>query len=154
MSAEKVWEIHRAILGGRSSATGAELPQVLAAAPQGAQAAHYGIALACARDAGRSDPAPPPGLPRGDAERVREIVGPLVPVTPAARVGALVQHCLSAPTFAPGSMVGGSATEDRALERWREEVRAELAVARQTCAPGGDPFLDALLDLIEGRLRA
>ena len=49
LTADFLWHIHRAALGGKSSVTGAALPADLAGCPPGARAAHYAMALAAAR---------------------------------------------------------------------------------------------------------
>ena len=54
--AELLWQVHRAVLGGKSSATGHPLPIDLASAPPGAQAAHH--ALACFEAFRRDEPIP------------------------------------------------------------------------------------------------
>jgi hypothetical protein len=55
-SAELLWTVHRDVLGGRSSASGAPLPLTLAESPPGAQAAHH--ALACFEALRRGEPMP------------------------------------------------------------------------------------------------
>lgn len=45
IDAEILWRWHREALGGRSSVTGAELPQTLAGAPPGARLARAGSGL-------------------------------------------------------------------------------------------------------------
>lgn len=62
LTADFLWTIHRAALGGRSSVTGAELPASLAETPPGARAAHYAMALAAARHV---DPAASIPMPEG-----------------------------------------------------------------------------------------
>lgn len=81
LTADFLWHVHRAALGGRSSVTGAELPESLDACPPGARAAHYAMALAAARHA---DPTAAIPVPAG------------VSPEEAARIGILVDQILGA----------------------------------------------------------
>jgi hypothetical protein len=80
ITADFLWTIHRACLGGKSSATGAPLPETLAGAPPGARSAHYAMALAAARV---TDPGacvePPADITPEEDERVRRLVDEMVP---------------------------------------------------------------------------
>jgi hypothetical protein len=79
LTADFLWSVHRAALGGRSSATGAELPQTLAGAPSGARAAHYAMALAAARHVDPAAKVPvPEGVSPEDAERVERVVSEIL----------------------------------------------------------------------------
>lgn len=78
IDAETLWQWHRASLGGRSSVTGAPLPETLAGAPVGAQAAHHAMALGIARAEGCPEPEAPAGLPEAEIERVRALMAGLV----------------------------------------------------------------------------
>ncbi len=49
----------------------------------------------------------------------------------ADRVGAIVTKMLKPPSVGTlGGLASGSATEDRAIDRWREEIRAQLKSLR------------------------
>jgi hypothetical protein len=78
LTADFLWHIHRAALGGKSSVSGAELPRTLDGAPSGARAAHYAMALAVADM--MSDPSHtirvpvPAGVSPEEAERVECVV--------------------------------------------------------------------------------
>lgn len=79
LTADYLWHVHRAALGGRSSVTGAELPQTLANCPPGARAAHFAMALAAARWANPDADLPvPDGVTPEEAERVRQLVADLL----------------------------------------------------------------------------
>jgi len=70
ITAEILWTIHRAVLGGKSSITGAAIPERLEDCAPGPQAAHYGLALAVAWM--RSEPLP--AIPSGvTPERAAEV---------------------------------------------------------------------------------
>jgi hypothetical protein len=71
VTAEFLWRQHRAALGGRSSVSGAELPETLAECPTGARAAHWGMALAVSLLLGHEEPPLPAGVAPEEAERVR-----------------------------------------------------------------------------------
>jgi hypothetical protein len=75
LTADFLWHIHRAALGGKSSVTGAPLPETLADVPPGARLAHYAMALAAARHAepGASVPVPAHLSPE-EVERVDLLV--------------------------------------------------------------------------------
>lgn len=66
VTADQCWALHRQVLGGVSSVTGAPLPESITACPAGAQKAHFAFAVLVNLAAGREMPAPPPGL--DDAE--------------------------------------------------------------------------------------
>lgn len=75
LTADFLWHVHRAALGGRSSVTGAELPASLDACPPGARAAHYAMALAAARHVDPAAAIPvPAGVSPEEAERVERVV--------------------------------------------------------------------------------
>lgn len=75
LTADFLWHIHRAALGGRSSVTGAELPATLDVCPPGARAAHYAMALAAARHIDPAATIPvPAGVSPEEAERVERVV--------------------------------------------------------------------------------
>jgi hypothetical protein len=74
ITAELLWQVHREVLGGRSSITGAPLPETLADCAPGPQGAHYALALATAIAHGASYPQPPPGVTEEEAERIRGVV--------------------------------------------------------------------------------
>lgn len=57
--ADLLWQVHRAALEGRSSATGAPLPLTLDTAPPGAQMAHHAMAVFEALRRGEAMPARP-----------------------------------------------------------------------------------------------
>jgi hypothetical protein len=44
ITAEQLWDAHRAFAGGRSTITGQPLPATLAACAEGPQGTHYGLA--------------------------------------------------------------------------------------------------------------
>ena len=71
VTAEFLWRQHRAALAGRSSVSGAPLPETLAECPPGAQAAHWGMALSVCILLGHEEPPLPPGVTPEEAERVR-----------------------------------------------------------------------------------
>ena len=72
ITAEFLWRQHRAALGGKSSVSGATLPETLAECPPGAQAAHWGMAVAACRLLGHEEPPIPAAVSAEDAERVRQ----------------------------------------------------------------------------------
>lgn len=74
ITAEFLWRQHHASLGGRSSVSGAVLPDTLAECPPGAQAAHWGMALAVSLHLGHEEPPLPPGVTAEEAERVRRSI--------------------------------------------------------------------------------
>lgn len=78
ITAETLWLVHHASLGGRSSVSGAPLPATLSACPDGAQAAHWGMALYVAHRMGLEEPPVPPGVSREKADEVRQAVMVLV----------------------------------------------------------------------------
>ncbi len=85
ITAEILWKAHRSILGGKSSATGAPLPERLDDTPPGAQAAHWGLAylFACARN--EEPPLAPVAVSADEAARIRVIVHRIV--GPVASMG-------------------------------------------------------------------
>lgn len=86
LTADYLWHVHRAALGGRSSVTGAELPTTLADCPPGARAAHFAMALAAARWANPGADLPvPEGVTPEEAERVRQLVADLLGTETEAR---------------------------------------------------------------------
>ncbi len=70
ITAEFLWRQHCAALEGRSSVSGAPLPETLAECPPGARAAHWGMAAAVARLLGHDEPPLPEGMTAEEAERV------------------------------------------------------------------------------------
>lgn len=82
IDADTLWTWHRAALGGRSSVTGATLPETLAGAPPGARLAHWAMAAGVARANGWPEPPIPPGCDPAEVARVRAVVAELVPCTP------------------------------------------------------------------------
>lgn len=74
VSAEILWNAHRAALGGKSSITGTPLPSSLPECAAGAQGAHWGIALAVSLILGIAEPHLPVGVSRELAAEVRERV--------------------------------------------------------------------------------
>lgn len=78
LSAQDLWTLHREILGGVSSATGAPLPEPVDACPPGAQAAHWGFAYLVSRLCGAEMPSRPEGLGAAAAARVATIVDALL----------------------------------------------------------------------------
>ena len=79
LTADFLWYVHRAALGGKSSVTGAELPQTLSSCPPGARAAHFAMALAAARWANPDADLPvPEGVTPDEADRVRQLVTDLL----------------------------------------------------------------------------
>ena len=70
------------------------------------------------------------------------------PQTIAARVGRLVEAFLSPPYL--GSMAGGSATEDAAIERWRTQLGNDAAELGGD-AVGREPEAVRLIELIQYR---
>ncbi len=72
------------------------------------------------------------------------------PAAIAERVGNLVTTYLSPPYYAPGSMAGGSAVEDAAVERWRQQLGADAAKLWAEVA-GRDPEAVRLVELIQCR---
>jgi hypothetical protein len=79
LTADFLWIVHRAALGGKSSVTGAELPASLDGCPPGARAAHYAMALAAARhvDPGAAIPVPA-GVTPEEAERIERVVAEII----------------------------------------------------------------------------
>jgi hypothetical protein len=70
---------------------------------------------------------------------------------PAGEVGALVKLILSPPIM---GFAGGSATEERALDRWKAQALAELERLRRVYGPPSlGPELHAFLDAAERVLR-
>lgn len=78
LTASDLWGWHRAILGGRSSATGASLPEDLAQCPPGAQGAHWGLALILALLQGQEVPPVPLGVSQDEQIRIRELAGEIM----------------------------------------------------------------------------
>lgn len=70
ITAEEIWKIHRAALGGRSGVTGAQLPLTLAECNSAVKLSHFGIALGIARRHGLPDPLVPQDV---TDEQVKEI---------------------------------------------------------------------------------
>jgi hypothetical protein len=84
LTADFLWVVHRAALGGKSSVTGAELPQTLAAAPPGARAAHYAMALAAAWHVDPTAKIPvPAGVSPDDATLAEMVVAEILGHAPA-----------------------------------------------------------------------
>ena len=71
ITAEFLWRQHRAALGGKSSVSGAPLPETLDQCPPGAQAAHWGMAAAASRLLGHPEPPIPAAVTPEEAQRVR-----------------------------------------------------------------------------------
>ena len=70
---------------------------------------------------------------------------------PASEIGALVARVLSPPTMA---FAGGSATEERAIDRWKVECTLELQRLRtQFVSPGLAPDAYLFLDVVAKILR-
>lgn len=82
VTAEFLWEQHRAVLGGRSSISGAPIPEKLADCPPGPQGAHWGMAVAIADLLGLDEPPLPPGVTTEEAERIRRVL-PIHPTVKA-----------------------------------------------------------------------
>jgi hypothetical protein len=79
LTADFLWHIHRAALGGKSSVTGAELPASLDGCPPGARAAHYAMALAAAWHVDRSSAVPvPAGVSPDEATQIEMIVAEII----------------------------------------------------------------------------
>ena len=70
VTADQCWALHRQVLGGVSSVTGAPLPESITACPAGAQKAHFAFAVLVNLPAGREMPAPPPGLDDAEVEAI------------------------------------------------------------------------------------
>lgn len=75
-SADELWQVHRAALGGVSSASGQPLPQSLAEAPDGARRAHYALARYVAQRLGMAPADAPEHLPEGAADEVAKLLTP------------------------------------------------------------------------------
>lgn len=71
--ADLLWQVHRAALEGRSSATGAVLPKGLNKTPPGAQAAHHAMACFEALRRGESMPLRPASLDDMRAELAEKV---------------------------------------------------------------------------------
>lgn len=80
LTAEDLWLVHRAALGGKSAITGQALPPSLSVCPAGVKASHYAMALYAAIATGNEEPPVPLGLPADQAESV------------AAKVRAMVER--------------------------------------------------------------
>lgn len=74
ITAEFLWRNHRLVLGGKSSITGAPIPETMAECSPGPQGAHWGMALAVARAQGAPEPPVPPGVSAGEAARIRQTI--------------------------------------------------------------------------------
>ncbi len=84
ITADFLWTVHRAVLGGKSSITGAPLPATLADCSPGPQGAHYGLALAVAFATNGAMPERPLGVTPEEGERIFRDVSALVPPTASA----------------------------------------------------------------------
>ncbi len=74
ITAEMLWAVHRMALGGKSSATGAPLPDSFGDIPEGARRAHWAMAVAARLTVDRAAPVPP--MPLGMSEETAaRIVG-------------------------------------------------------------------------------
>lgn len=71
ITAEGIWQLHRAALGGTSAISGAALPVRLEDCPAGVQAAHWGIALGICQVLALPDPPLPASVTLVDAEHIR-----------------------------------------------------------------------------------
>lgn len=78
VTADDLWAWHRAILQGRSSATGAALCEKLEGCPPGAQGAHWGLALILALLLGQDAPPVPPGISAYDENRIRGLAAEII----------------------------------------------------------------------------
>jgi hypothetical protein len=84
ITANLLWTIHRAALGGKSSVTGAELPRYLDECPPGARAAHYAMALAAAWHVDPTATVPvPTGVSPDDAALAEMVVAEILGHVPA-----------------------------------------------------------------------
>jgi len=88
ITAEDLWLVHSAALGGKSAITGQSLPPSLSVCPSGVKASHYAMALYAAIATGAEEPPVPPGLSAEQAESV------------AAKVRAMVGQGDAAPAVA------------------------------------------------------
>lgn len=153
ITANELWRIHHAALGGVSAATGAKLPEWLENVEFSAvKLAHWAMALVMARRAGLGDPLPPSGLKHDDEVLVlrRLAAANLLPEpVPAAEkaiadIGDLVVKVLSLP--ANGSR---SATEARELDERIADCRmfVRMAYGKHT-DPASRLVLDALAKIL------
>ena len=78
ITAEDCWELHRLVLGGVSSVTGAPLPESIASCPLGAQKAHFAFAVLANLAAGRELPAAPAGIDEAEVKRIVDAVHDLL----------------------------------------------------------------------------
>jgi hypothetical protein len=73
-SADELWQVHRAALGGVSSASGQPLPDRLADAPDGARKAHYAMARYVAQRFGAAPADKPEHLPDDVVDEVSRLL--------------------------------------------------------------------------------
>lgn len=106
VTAEKLWLVHRAALGGVSAATGAALPVTLDEVPFPAvKAAHWGMAVVVCRFRLQGDPPLPAGMTAAEAQTIlaRLDEAGLLPWSPRRDV-VMINDC-------PGGALSQKATE-------------------------------------------